>query len=358
MDNQNKKLRRLLSYAIVILTVAVLLAVPFYMKRGRESVTYTKMLMGTVVQITLIEGDAKRFDIAAEKAFDEIKRLEALFSSYMPDSDVSRISRAAGDGPVIVSPEVITVLKSAVKASTLSSGAFDPTIGALGKAWGYSGEMRHVPTKEEVNRVLPLVDYRGIIIDGPSMKAGLREKGMVLNLGGIAKGYIAGRAVEALQREGVERGIIHAGGDMVVFQKKGPGQRAFKIGVQHPREKGLLGEAELYNGAVSTSGDYERYFVKDGVRYHHILDPSTGFPAYRCRSVTIIAEDPTMSDALSTAVFVLGPEKGMALIEGIEGVEGVIVDFNGKVTSSKGFKGKIFQRSETLRSSSPGRLNL
>lgn len=342
MDMQGKKLRRLLAYAVVTLTVAVLLALPIYLKRGRESVTYTKMLMGTVLQITLTGGDAKRFDIAAEKAFDEIKRLEALFSSYMPDSDVSRISASAGDGPVIVSPEVITVLKSAVKAAELSNGAFDPTVGALGGVWGYSGERRYVPSKEEVGRVLSLVDYRGIIIDGSTMKAGLRKKGMVINLGGIAKGYIVSRAVEVLQREGVERGIIHAGGDMVVFQKKGAGQKAFKIGIQHPREKRLLGEVDLYNGAVSTSGDYERYFVKDGVRYHHILDPSTGFPADGCRSVTIITEDPTMADALSTAIFVLGPEKGMALIQGLDGVEGVIVDSNGKVTTSKGFKGRIF----------------
>lgn len=342
MDNQDKKMRRLISYAIVTLTVAVLLALPLYLKRARESVTYTKMLMGTVLQITLADGDAKRFDIAAEKAFDEIKRLEALFSSYMPDSDVSRISSSAGNAPVNVSPEVITVLRSAVKVAVLSNGAFDPTVGALGKVWGYSGEKRYVPTKEEVGGVLPLVDYRGIIIDGSSMKAGLRKKGMVINLGGIAKGYIVSRAVEALKREGVERGIIHAGGDMVVFQKKGAGQSPFKIGIQHPREKRLLGEVEIYNGAVSTSGDYERYFIKDGVRYHHILDPSTGFPADRCRSVTIIAEDPTMADALSTAVFVLGPEKGMALIEGLDGVEGVIVDSNGKVTASTGFKGRIF----------------
>lgn len=342
MDNQNKKARRLLSYAIVTLIVAVLLALPFYLKKERESVTYAKMLMGTVVEITLTEGDVKRFDIAAEKAFDETRRLEALFSNYMPGSDVSRISSSAGDGPVTVSPEVITVLKSAVKAAALSDGAFDPTVGALGKVWGYSAERRRVPTKEEAGRVLPLVDYRGIIIDDSSMKAGLGKKGMVLNLGGIAKGYIVGRAVEALRGEGVERGIIHAGGDMVVFQKKGGGQRAFKIGIRHPREEGLLGEAYLDNGAVSTSGDYERYFVKDGMRYHHILDPSTGFPADRCRSVTIIAEDPTMADALSTAVFVLGPEKGMALIEGLDGVEGVIVDPGGKVTTSKGFKGRIF----------------
>ncbi|MEK7774196.1 MAG: FAD:protein FMN transferase, partial [Deltaproteobacteria bacterium] len=302
MDNQGQKRKSLLSYAIVTMIAALLLALPLYLNRERESVNYTKMLMGTVMRITLTEGDGKRFDIAAEKAFDETKRLEALFTSYSPDSGVSKISDSAGREPVSVSPEVITVLKSAVRAAMLSNGAFDPTVGSLGKVWGYSGERLHVPSKDEIGRVLPLVDYRGIIIDESSNRAGLRKRGMVINLGGIAKGYIVGRAVEALKREGVERGIIHAGGDMTVFQKKGLRETTFKIGIQHPREKRLLGEVYLENGAVSTSGDYERYFIKDGVRYHHILDPSTGFPAGRCRSVTIIAEDPAMADALSTAV--------------------------------------------------------
>ena len=163
---------------------------------------------------------------------------------------------------------------------------------------------------------------------------------MVLNLGGVAKGYIVKKAFEALEKEGVERAIIRAGGDMAVFGADA--DTPFIIGIQHPRKKKLLGEAHVYDGAVSTSGDYERFFMKEGKRYHHILDPKTGWPAKGTRSVTIIAKDHTLADGLSTAVFVLGPEKGMALVESLESVEGVIVDENGVVTRSSGFKGKIF----------------
>lgn len=298
------------------------------------------MLMGTVVQMTFYEGDRANFDNAAEAGFAEIKRLEAIFSSYKPDSDISKISQSAGGKPVKVSPEVIEVLDKALMISDLSNGAFDPTVGALGKVWGYSGERKYVPSKEELAKILPLVDYHQIIVDKANNTVGLKKNGMVLNLGGVAKGYIVSKAVEALKREGVERGIVHAGGDMTVFQKDE--KTPFTIGIQHPRESKLLGEAFVFNGAVATSGDYERYFIKDGVRYHHILDPKTGYPANKNRSVTIIAEDPTLADGLSTAVFVMGPDKGMELIEKLKGVEGVIVDAEGKVKVSSGFKGKIF----------------
>src|SRR3990170_1462509 len=172
-------------------------------------------------------------------------------------------------------------------------------------------------------------------------KVGLAKKGMALNLGGVAKGYIVDMAAGVLKAHGVKSAVVHAGGDMFVFQEDRTDP--FTIGIQHPRKKGeLLGEAHVYNGAVPTSGDYERYFEKDGVRYHHILDPKTGFPAKGTQSVTIIAEDPTSADALSTAVFVMGPEKGMELIERLEGVEGVFVHENGKVRTSSGFEGKIY----------------
>lgn len=331
--------KKRVTYLAIIAAVFVLLAASLLLRRKTESTTFSHALMGTIVQITLYGGTEKANERSAEAAFAEIARLEEVFSSYKTDSDISRISKAAGS-MVSVSPEAVEVINKALYVSEISAGAFDPTVGVLSKLWGYSGEGGKVPSKKEVSVLLPFVNHKDIIVDETALKAGLKRKGMVLNLGGVAKGYIVMRAVEVLKNNGVKRGIIHAGGDMAVFQegKDVP----FIIGIQHPREKRLLGEAHVYSGAVATSGDYERFFEKDGVRYHHILDPATGLPATRSRSATIIAEDPTMADALSTAVFVMGAEKGMELIERLDGVEGVIVDSEGKVFTSSGFKGKIF----------------
>jgi thiamine biosynthesis lipoprotein len=328
-------------YAIAVSIVLVLLAASWsYVNKGKESVTYTRTLMGTVIQLTIMEGEPARFDEAAEAAFSEISRLEAIFSSYRDDSDVSRINAAAGRTLVEIRPETIEVLRKALYMAALSQGAFNPAIGALGKVWGPSGEKGVVPAEDEIGKLLPLVDYRAIVLKEHDRKAGLEKEGMAINLGGIAKGYIVDKAAVAMRKAGVTRAIIHAGGDMTVFQRDN--EKPFTIGLQHPREKKLLGEAFVYNGAIATSGDYERFFIKDGVRYHHILDPKTGFPSRGTQAVTLIAADPTVADALSTAVFVLGPEKGMALIEGLDGVEGVIAGDDGTVSVSSGFKGKIY----------------
>jgi thiamine biosynthesis lipoprotein len=330
-----------LKYILIASGVLALLAASFfYVKKEKESVTYTRSLMGTVVQLTIMDGERARFDEAAEAAFTEISRLERIFSSYKNDSDVALINAAAGGALVDVHPETVEVMRKALYVATLSGGAFNPAVGALGKLWGPSGEKGEVPAASEIKKVLPLVDFHAIILKEHEKKAGLEKEGMSINLGGVAKGYIVEKAAIAMEKAGVTRAIIHAGGDMTVFQREGG--KPFTIGIQHPREKKLLGEAYVYNGAVSTSGDYERFFIKDGVRYHHILDPKTGFPSKGTQGVTLIAKDPTIADALSTAVFVLGPVKGMAMIEDLEGVEGVIVGGDGVVRVSSGFQGKIY----------------
>ncbi len=333
-------LKKKIVYITIVTFVFALLAFTLFRKKPSDALVYNRMLMGTLVEITIYEKSGVDTDLAADRAFAEIERLEKIFSSYIPDSDVSRVSAGAGGMKVPVAPEVIEALKTAVSISDLSEGAFDPTVGALGKLWGYSGEKGVLPSKTEIAKALPLVDYKKIEIDPDSGSIRLSGKAMVLNLGGVAKGYIVKKALDALEKEGVTRAIIHAGGDMAVFG--GDEKTPFSIGIQDPRIKKLLGTARVSDGAVSTSGDYERFFMKDGKRYHHILDPKTGWPATQTRSVTIIAKDHTLADGLSTAVFVLGPEKGMALIERLDAVEGVIVDKNGVVTISSGFNGKIY----------------
>ncbi len=328
-------------YAAVAASVFLLLAVSILLvwRQGPESVNYARPAMGTIVELTLMEGDRERFDEAADAAFREIERLEALLSSYRPDSDVSRINRNAGKGAVPVSPDTFEVTKEALRIAGLTNGAFDPTVGALAGVWGPSGEKGVVPPQEEVERLLAFVDYRGVLLDEEGPGIGLAREGMSLNLGGVAKGYITGKAAGELKDRGVAKGIVRAGGDMVVFQDNGT---PFTIGIKHPRKEGLLGELYLENGTAPTSGDYERFFEKDGIRYHHILDPRTGFPAKGTQGVTLAAQDPTTADALATGVFVIGPTKGMELIERLEGVEGLIVDEDGKVKISSGFKGRLY----------------
>jgi len=335
--------RKQFIYIAVIMAVMGILAASYLRKSTPESVTFSRSLMGTLVQITVMEGDGGEagYKAAADAAFDEIARLEKLLSSYDPKSDVSLVSKAAGAAAVKVSPEVVEVVKRALEISRISSGAFDPTVGPLGRVWGYSGEKGTVPSEDDVRPLLDLVDYTAVVVDEKESTVMLKKKGMVLNLGGVAKGFIVGKAIDVLKARGIRRGIVHAGGDMTVFSN--PPAAPFSIGIQHPREeKKLLGEIHVKSGAIATSGDYERFFMKDGVRYHHILDPATGFPARRSQSATITSIDPTQADALSTAAFVMGPTAGMEMIERMEGVEGVIVGADGEVFTSSNFRGKIF----------------
>ena len=328
---------------VIILSLFVLLIIVASSKRNNPDKVhaYSKVLMGTVVELTLSGGSEygeAYFAAAAEAAFSEISRLESVFSSYKPESDISRISRGAGKGAQKVSPEVIEVVEAALKISKLSGGAFDPTIGSLGELWSFSGEVREVPSKAAVNELTKLVDYKQIFID--QGRVGIRGEDIKMNLGGIAKGYIVGKAVEKLSERGVERMIVKAGGDMFVFS--GVDSAPFEIGINHPRLKGrLLGKLKLQNGAIATSGDYERFFMAGNVRYHHILDPDTGFPARRSISATVTSVDPALADALSTALFVMGEDLGLKMIESIDGVEGVVVDSSGKVHLSSGLKGRI-----------------
>jgi len=333
------RLKKRLSYLTVTLIVFLLLYATLNSKRPM-AYTYARMQMGTVVEITVYGGDEGEIEGVVEDAFREIDRLEAIFSSYRDDSDVSRINRRAGQGKVMVSPEVIDVTATALEIAEVSGGAFDPTVGILGRVWSFSGEKeRAIPSREDVESLLPLVDYRQVVIDRDGGAVSLERAGMALNLGGVAKGYIVGRAVELLKEGGIARGIVKAGGDMVVFDRD---KRPFKIGIQHPRrEEMLAGEISFTNEAAATSGDYERFTIRKGIRYHHILDPSTGFPARGTQGVTILSRKPTLADALSTTVFVLGPEEGMALIESLSGVEGLIIDEAGEITVSSGLKDRV-----------------
>lgn len=337
MNDEEIKQARNFTYIFITLSVIILTVVPFIRDLHNKEHVFTRLLMGTIVEITTKKDDK----VSVELAFKEIQNLENIFSSYIPTSDLSKINDNAGLGPVTVSPLVVAVISRALEVSKLSEGAFDISMGAMGGLWKIT-DGGTVPKQSEIIERLKLVNYKNIIIDIDSSTVELKEKGMRIYLGGIAKGFIVGRAIEVLKSRGLKWGMVHAGGDMFLFneyveENKRAVKENFVIGIQHPRiGNELIGSVDITVGSVSTSGDYERFFMASGVRYHHILDPATGYPATLTRSATVVSLDPTLTDALSTAVFVMGHEKGIAMVEAIEGVEALVVDLHGKIHASKG----------------------
>ena len=300
---------------------------------GQKFPSKKEFLMDTEVEIILPQGSEE--DFAA--AFDEIKRIEKLMDIHDPESEISRINRLASKESIKVSKEIFMVLKKALKYSRLTSGAFDVSIRPLSTLWGGKGQLKEVPEIKEIEEKLLLVDYKNIILNERNQTLEFKRESMALDLGGIAKGYALDRAIKVLQGRGIKEALINAGGDIRVM-----GERVWKVGLQHPRKgKEVLAVIRLKDQAIATSGDYQRYFIKEGKRYHHVINPETGYPVTECMSVTIIGPEAIPVDVLATGVFILGPEKGLELIESLKGVEGIIIDAQGRVLSSSGLKEKL-----------------
>ena len=300
---------------------------------------YHQVSMGTVVEITLIGDDGEAANQAALRAFQEIKRIETLMSPWLDSSDVTRINRAAGKEWVKVSPETMEVIKKAQEISELSEGGFDITVGPLSELWRRAREKKIPPSVEDVKGKLDLVNYKKLGIDSEG-KVLLKKKGMAMDLGGIAKGYAVDRAFELLMSLGYKNMIVNAGGDLRAGGLKN--NQPWSIGIQHPRDsKKILARISVYDTAVATSGDYEKFFLDQGKRYHHIFNPKDGFPTNGYQSVTILCKDGMTADALATAVFVSGPEKGYPLCQKLEGVNCLMVDQEGKMIISSGLKDRI-----------------
>ncbi len=298
--------------------------------------------MGTEVHVSAWTTDEAAAVAAFDRAFLEFDRLDALMSVWKEGSDILRINAAAGKSAVAVSPEVREVLHASQEVSEWTTGKFDVTFAALSGLWKFDQDIDgQVPDRSQIAPRLPLIDYRALQIDDRAGTASLTRAGMQVNLGGIGKGYAIDRAVTILRGAGLTDFMIQSGGDLFVAGRRG--DRPWRVGIQDPRgaPNTLFAAIELTDAAFSTSGDYERFFIRDGRRYHHILDPDTGEPAQRSRSVTIMAKNATLSDGLSTGVFILGAEQGMALIEKLPDVEGVIVTSDNQVQVSSGLKGRL-----------------
>jgi thiamine biosynthesis lipoprotein len=260
-------------------------------------------------------------------------------SPWIESSDVSRINRSAGNDGVKVSPETIEVIKRAQEVSKLSGGGFDITVGPLVQLWRKARERGIPPEMKEVKETLHLVNFRNLKTSYGG-KVLLKKKGMAIDLGGIAKGYAVDRVFELLKGLGYRNLVVNAGGDLRIGGSKPEGP--WSIGIQHPRDpEKMVARIFLSDTAVATSGDYEKFFIHQDKRYHHILDPRNGFPAEGCQSVTILHKEGLTADALATAVFVLGPEKGYSLCQKLQGLDCLIIDQEGNVTLSPGLKGRI-----------------
>jgi thiamine biosynthesis lipoprotein len=302
----------------------------------------SRMSMGSELHLTAWTADEARAVAAFEAAFAEFDRLDALMSVWREGSDIVRLNAAAGDKAVPVSRDVRDVLRAARQVSEWTGGKFDVTFGALSGLWKFDHDLdATIPARADVLVKTRLIDYQKLVIDESAGTAFLTQKGMRAHLGGIGKGYAVDKAATIMRDRGLRDFMIQSGGDLYVSGSRG--DRPWRTGIRDPRGPAdrSFAALDLTDGAFSTSGDYERFFMKDGRRYHHIIDPDLGEPARGSRSVTIVAQRATLADGLSTGVFLLGPDQGMALIEKLPDVEGVIVTEKNNVLVSSGLARRL-----------------
>jgi len=323
--------------ALFFLAGIALLPLPL---RGSTLKPYKEMrpLLHTAVEITAYGANA---EWAVGAAFQEMERINRLLNNYDPASEISQINRAAGIGEIVVSPETIEALSLAKYYGGLSGGALDITVGPLLKLWGFVREQpslkNGLPSANALSTARQLVDFRLIFLNAVRGTSRLSKRGMWIDTGSFTKGYATDCASRILKREGITRALITAGGTVLAMGKK-PGDIFWQIGIRHPRkEGGLLGTVSLEGRAISTSGDYERFYRFKGKRLCHIVDPRSGQPVESVQSISVIAPTAMASDCLSTALFVLGVQGGLSLIKNLPGVEAMIVDRVGAQHFSPGW---------------------
>jgi thiamine biosynthesis lipoprotein len=309
-------------------------------------VARTFPVMGTEVTFSAYSADPDAAEHAFAAAYDEIRRVEKLMTDWErpgePESDIVKINKAAGKKAVKVSPETIEVIEKSLEMSRRSEGAFDITFAAMHGLWKFDEDMdKSIPSPEEIEKRRKLINWRDVLVNVKSGTVKLRRVGMRMGLGGIAKGYAVDRCSAVLRTAGLKNFMVQAGGDLYVAGRKGSAN--WMVGVRDPRggPRDIIGRMPIEDHAFSTAGDYERGFVLNGRRYHHIIDPKTGYPATASREVTIFAPNAFLADALDDSVFILGPKKGMELIDSYPDCATLIVDAQNKVWMSKSLEGKL-----------------
>ncbi len=290
-------------------------------------------IMGTRIAVEVWHEDAGRAEAAIDAVIAEMHRIDELMSHYKPESQLSRINRDAATAPVKVDAELAGLIARALEFSELSGGAFDITYASVGYLYDYR-ERRH-PSEAQIQAALPAINWRHVVVDREASTVHFLMPGVRIDLGGIAKGYAVDSAVQILRDHGIRNGTVTAGGDSrILGDRRG---RPWVVGIRHPDDPNrVIARIPLEDAAISTSGDYERYFDEGGVRYHHIIDPRTGKSPVGVRSVTVIGPNATLTEGLTKSVFVMGPERGLALIDTLDDVDAVIVRSDGRVFYSKG----------------------
>ena len=292
-------------------------------------------LMGTEVSVRLWHDDSAIGEELVEQVFAEAERINQLMSTYIEVSQLSEINRRAADEPVIAGDELFQIIRRSLDISVLTLGAFDITYDSVGQHYDFRNRLR--PDTETVALERELIDYRLVHLDQTAGTVAFARQGVRINLGGIAKGYVVERGVSLLRRAGVQHAIVSAGGDSrLLGDRRG---YPWMVGIRDPRNDGQVAiSVPLEDEAISTSGDYERYFEEDGVRHHHIISPSTGVPASGVHSATVFGPDAVITDALSTSVFVMGVDHGLRLIATLPDYESIVIDDQGRIYYSDGLQ--------------------
>jgi FAD:protein FMN transferase len=296
----------------------------------------TDGIMGTRITVELWSDDKEKGESAIDAVLDEMRHIDESMSTYKPTSEISLVNARAADGPMHIGKELFDLLVTARQYSELTEGAFDITYASVGYMYDFRKHIR--PSDDQIGKALPAVDYRHVLLDPKNQTVKFAQKGVRIDLGGIAKGYSVDCGIDVLKARGFTRAYVSAGGDSrIIGDRFG---KPWMVGIRDPRkgEGEVITRIPLVDAAISTSGDYERFFDEGGVRYHHIIDPHTGHSASKVRSATVIGPYATRTDGLSKTAFVLGPEKAMEIYNRIDDIDAIIVKLDGTVIYSKGIE--------------------
>lgn len=348
MIKLKKYAKSLLCLSLVFMLAGCTKKVDEQEQTKQEPLKRTEMMMGTVISVTLYDSNDEKI---LDKVFDKVKELEETFSINETGTEVDKVNENAGIEPIKVSDDTVTVIKEGIYYSDISNGKFDITIGPLVKLWSIGLPEAKVPTQEEIDTIIPLTNYKDIVVDEANNTVFLTKPGMMLDLGGIAKGYTADVISQMLTAEGVKNAIIDLGGNIFAHGEKLSGD-AWKIGIQNPfSTRGeIAGAISVTNKSIVTSGVYERYIEKDGIKYHHILNPETGYPYENdIAGITIISDKSSTGDALSTSVFALGIEEGVKFIENLDDVDAIFITKDNGIYLTSGIKDNFELKDDTFK---------